>query len=180
MESPSVLLGLMFAGACIGTLGGMLGIGGGVLVIPVLTFFFGFSHKMAVGTSLAMLLPPIGLLAVMDYWRQGNVNTKAAVVLALSFALGAWLGSRAVNQQWVSESALRKLFGFFLIYIASNMIYRSDAQVWAAVRAVFLMAAFAVPVILARMVGASWDRRFSGAEFYRIQAQKPVNNDFEI
>src|SRR4029434_2527315 len=77
--------------------GGMLGIGGGVLVIAALVVIFKQPHETAVGTSLAMLLPPIGIFAFLEYYRHGNVNVPMAALLAAGFAIGAYFGGRAVN-----------------------------------------------------------------------------------
>src|SRR5690348_18362250 len=81
----------VLVGLAVGSIAGMLGIGGGVLVIPALVFLFGFSQKVAVGTSLAMLLPPIGIFALMPYWRDGNVRLGPAMLLAAGFAAGGLL-----------------------------------------------------------------------------------------
>src|SRR3954470_16498675 len=94
--------GFVVVGLVIGVVGGMLGIGGGVLVIPALVFLFGFSQKMAVGTSLAMLLPPIGIFAILGYWPD-SVNVRAAALLAGGFAVGGWVGGRLVQSGYVPE-----------------------------------------------------------------------------
>src|SRR3954470_22828598 len=88
---------LIGIGLAIGTLSGMVGIGGGILVIPVLMFFFGFPQARANGARRAMLPPPIGIFAVLAYWRAGNVDWPCAALLALGFAAGAYVGARVVN-----------------------------------------------------------------------------------
>src|SRR5437763_1572018 len=98
---------MLLAGLAVRVISGMLGIGGGVLVIPVLVGVFGFAHERAVGTSLGMLLPPIGIFAFLDYYRHGNVDLTAAGLLALGFAAGAFFGSLMVNHGVVPSSALR-------------------------------------------------------------------------
>src|SRR3954449_532602 len=101
----------VLVGLAVGSIAGMLGIGGGVLVIPALVFLFGFPQKLAVGTSLAMLLPPIGIFAVMRYW-PGNVNVTAAMLLAAGFAAGGYFGGWFANSPYVSERFLRVIFAF--------------------------------------------------------------------
>src|SRR5689334_407622 len=124
----------LVVGAVVGTVGGMLGIGGGVLIIPALVFLFGFPQRLAVGTSLAMLLPPIGLFAIAPYWRDGNVRLGAAMLLAAGFAAGGWLGGQLVSRHVVSDRGLRVMFAFFLLYVAGNMLFRSEARVLAALK----------------------------------------------
>ena len=87
--SAATLLLILLIGLLIGVVSGMVGIGGGVLVIPALMFGFGFSQARANGTSLAMLLPPIGAFAVMSYWRAGNVDWRFAGLLAVGLTAGA-------------------------------------------------------------------------------------------
>ncbi|MGH7177314.1 MAG: sulfite exporter TauE/SafE family protein [Tepidisphaeraceae bacterium] len=115
------LLALLGVGLFVGIISSMVGIGGGTLVIPVLTAFFAFRHKLAVGTSLAMLLPPIGLFAVMKAYQAGNVSIPVAAMLALGFLLGGWIGGTIANAQWMPESVLRKLFAVFLVYVGVTM-----------------------------------------------------------
>ena len=116
----SVILGLLLLGSVIGIISGMLGIGGGILVIPALVFLFSFTHKQAVGTSLGMLLPPIGIFAFLQYYRAQQVNAWAAVLLALGFAAGAWGGAWLVTSGRVPERVLRVGFAMFIIYVAGN------------------------------------------------------------
>src|SRR3954469_11846471 len=123
----------LLTGLVVGTLAGMLGIGGGVLVIPALVFLFGFSQKTAIGTSLAMLLPPIGIFAILGYWPD-SVNVRAAALLAGGFAVGGWVGGRLVQSGYVPERALRVLFAFFLLYLAGNLLFRSERRVAAALK----------------------------------------------
>src|SRR6187455_1310068 len=96
--TSSTAIALLLLGTLVGVVGGMIGIGGGILVIPLLMFFFGFTQQKANGTSLAMLLPPIGLLAVIRYYQAGNIDIKVALLLACGFAGGAYLGAWIVNR----------------------------------------------------------------------------------
>src|SRR5438105_9073638 len=116
-------VGLLACGCLIGVTSGLIGIGGGVLVVPLLVFFFHFTQQMAIGTSLAMLLPPIGVLAVFDFYRNGNVNLPFAILLACGFAIGALGGARIVNLGLLEAHALRVLFGFLMLYVAGKNLF---------------------------------------------------------
>src|SRR5436190_3751291 len=98
------LASLLAVGLAIGILGGMLGIGGGVLVIPTLVTLYGFTYPQAVGTSLGMLLPPIGIFAFLSYYRSGNVSLAAAGMLALGFAVGAFFGAKLITTGKIPEN----------------------------------------------------------------------------
>ena len=106
---------LCLLGASAGIISGLFGIGGAVLVVPALVYFFKYPQQMAQGTSLAMLLPPIGLFAVMRYWQAGQIQLKPALILAITFMIGAYFGaSFAVD---LPEMLMKRLFGGFLILI---------------------------------------------------------------
>ena len=98
-----------------GLAAGFFGVGGGILIVPALTFLAGFTQERATGTSLAVQLPPVGLLAVMEYYRHGNVDLKAGVLVALGLVLGAWLGSFEAHK--VPEVWLKASFGIFLVLV---------------------------------------------------------------
>jgi uncharacterized membrane protein YfcA len=110
-----ILLGLLA-----GIFSGMFGLGGGTIVIPALIFLFGLSQHAAQGTTLAMMVPPIGLLAAWAYYNAGYVDVKIAAFICLGFFFGGLVGAKLVVG--LSEPALRKLFGFALILIAIKMI----------------------------------------------------------
>jgi uncharacterized membrane protein YfcA len=109
----------------IGTLGGMaaglFGIGGGVVIVPALIYWAGFSQHMATGTSLAVLLPPIGLAAALVYYRHGNVDVRAAVILAATMFLGSWLGANFASH--MAEPILRLMFGLFVSGVGIYLVY---------------------------------------------------------
>jgi uncharacterized protein len=120
MNIYTVLL-LVLIGLVTGALGGMLGLGGGLILIPALVFIFGFSQHMAVGTSLAIMLPPIGMFAAYNYYKAGQVNIKYALILALAFMLGSYLSSKIALK--IPENILRKVFSVFLILVAVKMFF---------------------------------------------------------
>lgn len=107
-------------GAVAGIISGFLGLGGGAVLIPALVYFYGFSQHQAQGTTLAMMVPPIGLLAAMKYYVEGNVNVKVAVILCLGFFVGGFFGAKIVHK--IPDILLRKCFGFFLLIVALKMI----------------------------------------------------------
>jgi len=111
-----VILGL--AG---GVMSGIFGIGGAVIIVPALVFLFGFDQKMAQGTTLAMLLPPVGLLGVWQYYQSGNVNFKVAGILCAGLFVGAYFGGYLANQ--LSSDTLKKIFGVALLLISIRMIF---------------------------------------------------------
>ena len=110
-----VLLGLLT-----GIFSGMFGLGGGIIVVPALVLIFGLSQHLAQGTTLAMMVPPIGLLAAWTYYSKGFVNLKIAGLLCLGFFIGGLLGAKIVVG--LPETILRKLFGFALLLISLRMI----------------------------------------------------------
>jgi uncharacterized protein len=117
---PSVVL-LLVIGGVSGITSGLFGIGGGVLVVPALVYLAGFSQHRATGTSLAILLPPIGLAAVVEYYRHGNVDLRAAIIIAVAMFLGGWIGAGVANR--LSGPNLRLAFGVFLVCLGFSLIY---------------------------------------------------------
>ncbi|PWU05909.1 MAG: permease [Terriglobia bacterium] len=111
----------LFAGFAVGILGGLFGVGGAEMIIPLLVYVFGFAQHKAQGTSLAMLLPPLGLLAAWRYYSVGQVDVRVAMVLALGFFIGAPLG--AFGATALHPEALRRIFGVQLLLISLHMIF---------------------------------------------------------
>lgn len=108
-------------GVTAGVASGLLGIGGGLILIPALVYLFGFTQHQAQGTTLALMVPPIGILAAWTYYRQGNVDLKAAGLICLGFIVGGLLGA-----QWataIPRDILRRIFGIFLLMISLHMIF---------------------------------------------------------
>jgi uncharacterized membrane protein YfcA len=122
IQEPSLLV-FACIGLAAGLLSGLLGIGGGILIVPALVYLAGFSQLTATGTSLAILLPPVGLAAVLVYYRHGNVDVRAAVCIAVCMFLTAWIGSRLALK--VGVVYLRLLFGIFISVVGVVMILSS-------------------------------------------------------
>jgi hypothetical protein len=115
------IIGLLLIGLVAGTLSGFLGIGGATLLIPALLYIYRSTQHLAQGTSLAALLLPVGILAVIKYWQTGNVNIKFAAFLALGFVIGGLIG--ATFAQPIPGDLLRKAFGLYLLIIAIQMLF---------------------------------------------------------
>jgi uncharacterized membrane protein YfcA len=118
--SSSFLL-LLAVGLLAGILSGFFGIGGGVIIVPALIYLMGFSQHKATGTSLAVLLPPIGLMAVLEYYHHDNVDLRAALVIALAALLGAWIGAVVANK--LPGPVLRLCFGVFVVLMGFYLVY---------------------------------------------------------
>jgi len=110
---------LLIIGLAAGIMSGMVGIGGGIIIIPSLVLFLGYSQHQAQGTSLGLLLPPVGILAVMNYYKAGFVNVKAALIMCITFIIGSYLASLfAVT---LPEIVVKRIFALFLIAYSINL-----------------------------------------------------------
>ena len=110
----------IFFGLLAGVFGGFLGIGGGSILIPAFVYALGMSQHQAQGTTLALMVPPIGLLAALRYWQNGNVKLPVAAWACLGFFFGALLGAELAQR--VQEPVLKRVFGIFLLIISIKMI----------------------------------------------------------
>jgi len=104
-----------------GVVSGLFGVGGGLVIVPALIYIAGFSQHRATGTSLAVLLPPIGLIATIEYYRHGNVDFKAAMIIAGMLLVGAWIGAFFANK--ISGPHLRLSFGVFICVMGVYLIH---------------------------------------------------------
>lgn len=112
---------LILLGLIAGAFSGLIGIGGGTIIVPALVLLFGFSQHMAQGTTLALLIPPIGLLAVLTYYKAGFVDLQTAGLICLGFFFGGFLGARFATG--LSNVMLERIFGFALLLISLKMIF---------------------------------------------------------
>jgi uncharacterized protein len=108
-------------GVFAGVAAGLFGVGGGIVLVPALIYWSGSSQHLATGTSLAVLLPPIGLTATAEYYRHGNVDLHAAVLLALGLFGGAWVGAYPANQ--MRGPHLRLAFGVFVTALGLYLVH---------------------------------------------------------
>jgi uncharacterized protein len=119
MDITTILI-LVLIGATAGVLSGFVGIGGGVIVVPALIFFLGLTQHQAQGTSIALMLPPIGILAAYNYYKTGNLNISYAVVIAIAFILGAYLGSKLSLS--LPQNTVKRIFGIIMLLISIRLI----------------------------------------------------------
>lgn len=124
-QEPSIWLYIIL-GLAAGTLSGFFGIGGGLIIVPALVYFAGFDQQMATGTSLAILLPPVGLAAVMVYYRAGHVNLRAAVIIAICLFIAAWAAAHVANR--LNQLQLRLAFGVMMVVLGIFMILNTWAK----------------------------------------------------
>lgn len=120
------LLILLLVGLTAGMLGGFIGVGGGVVIVPAMVYFLGMTQFQAQGTSLAMMLPPIGILAVMNYYKAEAVDFKAAMILALAFVIGSYLGSKLTLK--LDPVKVKLGFGIFMFFVAIKLSYSAWKQ----------------------------------------------------
>ena len=115
---------LLCIGLVAGALSGMVGIGGGIIIVPALVYFFGLSQHTAQGTTLIMFLLPIGFMGVYNYYQAGHIDShtiKYALIIACSFVLGSFVGSKfAVN---IDQLTLKRVFGVIIFLISLKMIF---------------------------------------------------------
>jgi uncharacterized protein len=120
MTAETIAL-IIIIGFAAGMLGGMIGIGGGLIIVPALVYFLAFSQHKAQGTSLGLLVLPVAILGVINYYKKGYVDIKAVGLLSIGFVLGSFLGSKwALN---LPQENLKKLFAVFLLILAIKMLF---------------------------------------------------------
>ena len=120
MDTQTIII-LLLVGMAAGTLSGMVGIGGGILIVPALVYFLGFSQKMAQGTSLGILLLPIGLLGVLQFYKQGFIDMRVVLIISLAFFFGSYFGSKIALS--ISQETVKKVFAVLMILIAVKMLF---------------------------------------------------------
>ena len=119
-QTMSSILIILLIGIVAGIFSGFIGIGGGLIIVPCLVYFFSMSQHQAQGTSLAMMLPPIGILAVYNYYKGGHVDFRVAGILCLSFIIGSYFGSKLSIS--LPADTVKKIFGGVIILLGIKMI----------------------------------------------------------
>jgi uncharacterized protein len=109
-------------GLAAGILGGFVGVGGGVLIVPALVLLLGFEQHMAVGTSLGALLPPVGILGAYEYYKHGHLDITYALLLGVGLLVGAYIG--AIYAVKLPGATLRRIFAVFLLLVSLRMMYK--------------------------------------------------------
>lgn len=120
MDTQTILI-IIMVGIAAGILSGLVGVGGGIIIVPALVYFIGFSQKTAQGTSLAMIMLPVGIFGVMQYYKQGHVDFKIVGLLAIGFLAGSFFGSKIALS--ISQETLKKVFAMLMILIAIKMLF---------------------------------------------------------
>lgn len=115
------ILMLVLVGLAAGALSGMVGVGGGIIIVPALVYFLGFSQFQAQGTSLGLLLLPAGFLAVMNYYKKGYIDVKVVGIMCVAFLVGGWLGSKFSLS--LPQEVVKKIFAVILLLVAGKMLF---------------------------------------------------------
>lgn len=119
--SATTLLILVMIGLAAGFLSGLVGIGGGIIMVPTLVFFLGLTQKQAQGTSLGVLMLPVVALAVWQYHKQGQINFNHVLVIAVAFITGGFLGSKLALS--LSDDKMKKIFAVVLLLVSIKMLF---------------------------------------------------------
>ena len=115
------IISLVFIGVLAGIVSGFIGIGGGIIIVPGLIYLAGLTQMQAQGTSLALMLPPIGILAFMHYYKEGNVDLKVAGIVAITFVIGGFFGAKLAHK--IDQNLVKIIFGVLMLLIAIKMIF---------------------------------------------------------
>lgn len=170
---------ILLLGLAVGGLSGILGIGGGVFLIPGLMYLLNFSQQKAQGTTLAAMVPPIGLFAAFQYYKEGHVDLRAACCIALGFMLGAYITAGLVK--YIPALLLSQIFGSLLLFMGMRMVVMSERQ-----SAIVVSAGIAWALAWsAYFIFRSWGSRFGVRPSYssvlkEIAANSPVGADYQI
>lgn len=125
MEIQTVLI-IILVGVAAGMLSGLVGVGGGLIIVPALVYILAFSQKTAQGTSLALIMLPVGIFGVLQYYKQGHVDFKIVGLLAIGFLAGSFFGSRIALS--ISQESLKKVFAVLMIFIAIKMLFLDKSK----------------------------------------------------
>ena len=122
MKMTEILI-LIAIGLAAGVLSGMFGVGGGIIIVPALVFFVGMTQHQAQGTSLGLMLLPIGILAAYNYYNTGNLDIKAGLIIAVAFVIGGFFGSKLSLS--LDQLMLKRIFGVLMLLVAIRLIFFS-------------------------------------------------------
>ena len=113
---------ILFAiGVAVGMLSGLVGVGGGIIIVLVLVYFLGYSQHSAQGTTLFLFMLPVGLLGVYNYYKVGNVDFRAALIIGCTFIVGSYFGSKIALA--IDQNTVKKLFGILILLVSVKMIF---------------------------------------------------------
>jgi len=133
MNAESIML-LMTVGLAAGILSGLVGVGGGIIIVPALIFFLGFTQLQAQGTSLGLLLLPVGIFAVINYYKAGQIDLKVVGFMSIAFVAGGWIGSKIALR--LDQDTVKKIFAIVLLYTAFRLLHW-DAFILKWVKSIF-------------------------------------------
>ena len=125
MDTQTFII-LIIIGIVAGLLSGLVGIGGGIVIVPALVYFLGISHKTAQGSTLLLLMLPVGILAVMNYYKAGYVNWRYALIIAMGFVIGGFFGSKISLS--IDEARLKKVFAIIILIVSIKMLFFEPAK----------------------------------------------------
>jgi uncharacterized protein len=132
--TTELVITLLLIGLAAGVLSGLVGVGGGLIIVPALIFFLGYTQHQAQGASLGLLLLPVGILAVMNYYNKGQIDVKVVAVMSIAFVLGGWLGSKLALR--LPADTVKKIFAIFLFYSAFKLL-KWDKAIFNWIRDIF-------------------------------------------
>ncbi|MBD2210066.1 sulfite exporter TauE/SafE family protein [Calothrix sp. FACHB-156] len=121
----NILIQLLLIGLVAGLAGGMFGIGGGAIMVPAMVLLIGLDQKFATGTSIAAQILPIGILGAAVYYRNGQLNIKYAVIIAVGLVIGNLFGALFANQPFISSETMKKLYGIFLLLLGARYLWNN-------------------------------------------------------
>lgn len=122
-----IVLILLLVGLAAGMLSGLVGVGGGIIIVPCLVFFLGFSQKMAQGTSLGILLLPIGVLGAFQFYKQGYIDIKVVAIISVAFIFGSYFGSKIALR--LSQDNVKKIFALVMLLVAVKMLFFDNKKI---------------------------------------------------
>ncbi len=111
----------VLTGLIAGVASGFFGIGGGIILVPIMVLIFGLTQHQAQGTTLALMVPPIGILAALKYYYEGNVNLKMAIFICLGFVVGGYVGAVFANN--IPGTLMKRIFGYLLFFVSLKLIF---------------------------------------------------------
>lgn len=126
--STQQLLMLLLIGLMAGAMSGFVGIGGGVIIVPAMVYLLGMTQMQGQGISLAVLIMPVGILGVMNYYKAGHINFNYALIIAAGFVVGSYFGSKFALK--LPEHKIKFIFGLLMLYIAGQMLWKSGAKMF--------------------------------------------------
>jgi uncharacterized membrane protein YfcA len=127
MDYSQIMI-LVGIGLAAGILSGFIGIGGGVVIVPALIYFVGLTQFQAQGTSIAIMLPPVGIMAFYNYYKAGQVNMTYAIIIAITFILGGYFGSKIALK--MNPNVVRFVFGLIMLYVSVRLVWSSTFKLF--------------------------------------------------